>query len=160
MDQNGLLNDTDDRISRKAIKSYFNCIPYVQEARINMLSNSNMEAIKKAHTELPEKTTWKSERKNIPDGRLDSAEEKPVGLEDLAIELRKTTQRDKILGPTRPESKGVLTGKCGRGWSHNAVAGPLSTVKRERVLSRSRSMCLFRLGSLYNLSIDGHAHYF
>lgn len=79
MDQNEPLNDTDDRISRKAIKSYFNCIPYVQEARIN---NGNVEAIKKAHTELPEKTTSKSERKNIPDGRLDSEEEKTVGLED------------------------------------------------------------------------------
>lgn len=64
---------------------------------MNMLNNSNTKDINKVHTELLERTTLKSERKNMLDCRLVIAEEKTSELEHIAMETIQNETKTKYL---------------------------------------------------------------
>lgn len=64
---------------------------------MNMLNNSNTKDINNVHTELLERTTSKSERKNMLDCRLVIAEEKTSELEHIATETIQNETKTKYL---------------------------------------------------------------
>lgn len=141
MNQNWPRNDTDGRISRKAIRSYFNYIPYVQETRVKneyVKWKQYGRYILKGPIWTSRQDHLKPERENTLGGRLDIPEERDSELEDTVIE---TIQNERERQNTQPYSKSTILKVCLRvkwgqlswGWDkiHYIVEDLFNTVKRK-----------------------------
>lgn len=117
---------------------------------MNMLNNSNTKDINKVHTELLERTTLKSERKNMLDCRLVIAEEKTSELEHTAMETTQNETKTKYLALFTVHNSKIVS----ESWNkvHNVVEVLFNTMERKCLFFIN--IWLYRLVSLYNLSID------